>query len=324
MKFIPGVKLEELKKYIPMIKQHKFIFLAILIIILLVIGGVSYLFITGTYTRMGARYAPEYAPLVGVPYETAYEREVEEKASEILSKPTEYKIKRGSATIKSTNAVSDYDRISQKTESLNGWVETMSKSEDYSKLSIRANLKIPADDFDLFADWLMHSFDVKSANLEFYKVSIERQQDEIQILQLSLNLYDRLLERVEELNVSTESIELIMKITNRKLDVMRLLKSYGYSVEKVEEKAKYASLSVTINQEKKIKLMPEDMGRELRSKLRKSVRDIVNALMDLVTVPITIFVKIIVWIIYAIIVLIPIFIAVKVLLRVFRIIGKKI
>lgn len=313
--------MEELKKYIPMIKKHKLLFLAVVIIIL-VIGGVSYLFIGSMY--MGAKYTAEYAPLAGVPYETTWERELEEKTSEILSEPTEYQIKRGSASIKSTDAMSDYEGISQKTESLEGWVETMSKSEDYRALTVRATLKIPSDDFDPFADWFIENFDVESANLEFYRVSIERQQDEIQILQLSLDLYDRLLERVEELNVSTESIELIMKITNKKLDVMRLLKSYGYSVEKIEEKAKYATLTLTITQEKKIEIMPEDLGREFMSRVRNMIRDIVNAGMDLVTMPLSILVKIIVWIIYAMIVLIPIFVAIKVLLRVFKVIGKKI
>jgi len=317
--------LEEVKKYLPWIKQHKILFL-VLVIILLVIGGVSYLFIGSMYmgARTMAEYAPGAAPLVGVPYETTWERGMEEKTSEILSKPSEYLLKRGSANVKSTDAMLDYDRVKQKTESLNGWVESMTKSENYKELKVRAALKIPSDDFDSFADWLINNFDVESANLEFYRVEIQRQQDEIQILQLSLDLYDRLLDRVERLNVSTEQIELIMKVTNKKLDVMRLLKSYGYSVEKIEEKAKYATLTVTITQEKKIELMPEDMGREFRTRVRNMVRDIVNAGMDLVTIPVTIFVKIIVYIIYAIIVLIPVFIAIKFLLRVFRVIGKKI
>ena len=313
--------MRELEDFISIIKEHKLASLIILIIIL-VVGAISYLYLGSMF--MGARYASEYTPLVDAPYKTSYERGLEEQTSELLSKPTEYKIKRGSANIKTTNAEIDYEKISQETESLEGWVETMSKSEDYKALTIRANLKIPSESFDSFADWLMQNFDVKNANLEFYRISVERQQDEIQILQLSLDLYDRLLDRAENMKVSEESIELIMKITEKKLNVMRLLKSYGYSVEKVEEKAKYASLSVTLTQEKKIELMPEDTGKEFRSRLRNSVRDIINSGMDLVTVPITIFVKIIVYIIYAIIVLIPLFIAYKILMKVFKVVGNKI
>jgi len=218
----------------------------------------------------------------------------------------------------------DYNSISQQAESLAGWVETMSKSEDYRTITFRTELKIPAEKFDSFADWLMNNLDVKSANLEMYRIEIQRQQDEIQILQMALELYDRLLGRAEDLKLSDESIELIMKITQRKLDVMRLLKYYGYSVEKVEEKAKFASLTLTITQEKKIELVPEDMGKEFRARLRNAVEDIINSGMNLITVPITILVKIIVYIIYAIIILIPIFIAYKIVIKVFKFLGKKI
>jgi hypothetical protein len=170
----------------------------------------------------------------------------------------------------------------------------------------------------------MKNFDVKNANLELYRVSVEQQQDEIQILQSSLGIYDNFLKRAEALNVSESSIELIMKITERKLDVMRLLRQYGYSVEQVQKQSNYASLSITLTQEKKIELMPEDLGSELRSKLRNSIRDITNAGTDLITVPVVIFVRIIIWIIYAIIVLVPIFIALRIIIRVYRFIVKKV
>ena len=123
--------------------------------------------------------------------------------------------------------------------------------------------------------------------------------------------------------MSRDSIEVIMEITQKKLEIMRLLKQYGYSIEKVEERAKYASLSLTITQEKKIKLIPEDLGKEFRTRVRNMVRDIVNAGMDLVTIPIVILVKVLVWIVYAFIVLIPIFIAFKIILKIYGVINKR-
>jgi hypothetical protein len=319
---------KEFEDILSLIKKHKFIFLAVFIG-LIIVGFISYLFITGSMysARTGGGYysdnAPAYAPLTGIS-KTSYEQQVEQQTGEILSNPSEYQIKRGSANIKSTDADSDYERLKQKTESSNGWVETVSKNEDYGQISITTNLKIPFENFDSFADWLMKNFDVKNANLELYRMTVEQQQDEIQILKIALDLYDKLLQRAETMNDTESSIELIMKITQRKLDVMRLLRQYGYSVEQVEKQSKYASLSITITQEKKIAIMPEDLGRELRSKLRNSIRDITNAFTDLITVPIAIFVKIIVWIIYAIIVLVPIFVAFRIVVRVFKFIGKKV
>ncbi len=265
-----------------------------------------------------------YAPMEDLSYKSSYEQEVDEKASELLSNPSEYQIKRGSSSIKSAKVESDYETIHHKTTSLNGWVESMTKNEDYSRLSITANLKIPFENFDSFADWLMDNFDVKNANLQLYKMSVEKQQDEIEILLEALDVYDRLLERAEKMNVTESNIEIIMKITERRLDVMRLLRQYGYSVEQVEKQAKHASLSIIITQEKKIKLIPENLGQELRTKIRNSIRNIANAGMDLITVPIVLLTKIILWILYAIVVLIPVFITYKVLMKIFKRIGRKI
>jgi len=318
---------KEFEDILSLIKKHKIIFLAVFVL-LIIVGFISYVFMSSMLSsRVGGGYysenAPAYAPIPGIS-KTSYEQQVEQQTSEILSKSSEYQIKKGSANIKSVDANSDYERLKQKTESSNGWVETVSKSEDYSQISITTNLKIPFENFDSFADWLMKNFDVKNANLELYRVTVEQQQDEINILQVALNLYDKLLQRAEAMNDTESSIELIMKITQRKLDVMRMLRQYGYSVEQVEKQSKYASLSITITQEKKIALMPEDLGRELRSKLRNSIRDITNAFTDLITIPIAIFVKIIVWIIYAIIVLVPIFVAFRIIVRIFKFIGKKV
>jgi len=320
---------KNLKRTISFIKKHKILFLTALIIIL-VIGGVFYTFIGRMmgFSRMTgyeSNYASGiYAPMEDLSYKSSYEQEVDEKASELLSNPSEYQIKRGSSSIKSAKVESDYETIHHKTTSLNGWVESMTKNEDYSRLSITANLKIPFENFDSFADWLMDNFDVKNANLQLYKMSVEKQQDEIEILLEALDVYDRLLERAEKMNVTESNIEIIMKITERRLDVMRLLRQYGYSVEQVEKQAKHASLSIIITQEKKIKLIPENLGQELRTKIRNSIRNIANAGMDLITVPIVLLTKIILWILYAIVVLIPVFITYKVLMKIFKRIGRKI
>jgi hypothetical protein len=319
---------KEFEDIISLIKKHKIIFLAVFVL-LIIVGFISYIFIGGMLSsRMattgdGYNYAPGYAPVTGVS-KTSYEQQVEQQTSQIVSNPSEYQIKRGSANVKSTDANSDYEKLKQKAESYNGWVETVNKNEDYRQIFITTNLKIPFDNFDAFSDWLMKNFDVKNANLELYRISVEQQQDEIQILQVALGVYDNFLQRAEALNVSESSIELIMRITERKLDVIKLLRQYGYSVEQVQKQSDYASLSITLTQEKKIELMPEDLGSELRSKLRNSIADITNAGTDLITVPVVIFVRIIIWIIYAIIVLVPIFFAIRILIRLYKFVAKKV
>lgn len=250
-------------------------------------------------------------------YRTFYEE------SKTLEK-TEYELKEGYAEIKSSESELDYERIKQRAEALGGWSEAMSKSEDFKSIRITSTLKIPSESFESFADWLIKNFDVKNTNLAFYRVSVEKQKDEIEILLDALAIYDRLMARAEAMSVNETTIDTILMITEKKLEVMRLLKSYGYSVEQIEERARYASITISILQEKPIKIMPEDKGRELMTKLRNSVNEIVNAGIDLISTPIVLIVKVIVWIIYAIIVLIPVFIAYKIFSKIFKWLDKKI
>ena len=126
-------------------------------------------------------YKSAPSPMVGVAYQNSYERTIDEQASEILSKPTEYQIKKGSVNIESEDSISEYDKLKQKTQSIGGWVETMNKRDDYKQLTITTKLKIPFDNFDIFTEWMTTNFDVKDANLELYKITVEKQQNEMQI-----------------------------------------------------------------------------------------------------------------------------------------------
>ena len=236
----------------------------------------------------------------------------------------EYQIREGSVNIETNDVDSDYQKLKQNAEGYGGWVETISKYQDYKNIRLTVTLKIPSDNFDEYADWLIRNFDVKNSNLRMYKVSVERQQDEIDILTKTLNAYDALFDKAASMELSTDSIELMQQLTDKKLYIMRQMRNYGYSVKETQRKSEYATLSVTLTQKKEIELLPEDLGRELMTKLRDAIRNITNALLNLVTVPIVIFINLIVWIIYAFVVIIPLFLVYKFAKKFFKWLNKKI
>jgi len=319
---------KKIKKATEFVKTHKLASVGIAVA-LLVFGVILFNFLGNLMFLSGYKtYAPgAYSPLPNLDYIGGgqYERTIDQKATDILASPTEYNIKKGSINVKTKDAVSDYEILRQKTQSLNGWIESMSKNDDFSQVAITAQLRIPYDNFDSFTDWMVNNFDVSQVDIQLYKVSVEKKQDEIQILTEALDVYDRLLKKAEQgLNVTDYNLEIIMKITNKRLEVMRLLREYGYSIEQTQKESDYTTVTVRLTQEKQIKLIPEDMGKELRTKIRNSIQDVTMVGIDLITVPIVVLTKVLVWILYVFIVLIPAFIGVKLLVKIFKWIWKKV
>lgn len=317
---------KNMKKCAAWIKKNKFLSVIIFLGIL-VVGFFSFAFFgsfvpTASYETMGSKGVASISGGLDRTAAAPFAGEMEELAD--YTQTNEYQIREGSASIETENADSDYQKIKSNAEGYGGWAETVSKNENYKQITMSTTLKIPAENFDDFADWLLKNFDVKNSNLKLYRISVERQQDEIEILTKTLNAYDGLFDKAESMELSVEGIELMDKLTQKKLNIMRQMRNYGYSVEKVQERANYATLSVTLTQKKEIELMPEDLGRELMTKLRNAIANITNALLDLVTVPVVIFINLIVWIVYALVILIPLFIVYKIALRVYRWLDKKI
>ena len=323
------MKSKSFEKYISWIKKNKAVS-AVLFICIMIIGFFSFGFLAifspmasygvamedADYSRAMTKNLN--APTAGMEWDMGMAED------SYYQDTDEYQIKEGSATIETKNAESDYNKIKINAEGYGGWTETISKNENYKTITLSTTLKIPSDNFDSYTDWLLKNFDVKNSNLKLYRISVERQQDEIEILTKTLDAYDGLFDKAESMELSVDGIELMDKLTQKKLNMMRQMRNYGYSVKNVQEKSEYSTLRVTLTQKKDIELMPEDLGRELMSKLRNAVSSITNALMDLVTVPVVIFIGLVVWIVYALVILIPLFIVYKIAMRLFKWLNKKI
>jgi len=290
--------------------SKRFVYFLLLILIFVFLSGIAYLiFISQPLYSIRAEY----------PYpqkETFYRSEA------LPTEKTEEEIKYGYIHITSKDAEKDAEKIKDKVRESNGWIDSMNKFETEDYIVFSLSIKIYKDNFENFSNWVIENFEVKSINLGFYKVELKRQKGEIEILLNSLKIYEELMKRAESLELN-QSIDAIMRITEKKLEIMRLLKEYGYYIEEIEEMADYPTLRIELKQEKEIKIFPEDLGREFVKKLKRGMAEITDSLLNLVILPIVFLIKIFTWIVYGFIIIIPVFIAYKTVKRIIKRIEKK-
>lgn len=262
---------------------------------------------------------PLYSPYFEYP---ALQKETFYRSEALTTEKTKEEIKYGYVEINSKDVEKDSEKIKDKVKELNGWIERMNRWETESYITLSLSIKVSKENFENLSNWVIENFDVKSINLGFYKVELKRQKGEIEILLNALKIYEELMKKAESLELN-QSVDVIMKITEKKLEIMRLLKQYGYYVEEVEEMADYPTININLKQEKEIKIFPEDLGKELMKKLKNGLAEITDSLLNLIILPIVLLIKIFTWIIYAFIVIIPIFIAYKFIKKALKWIEKK-
>ena len=175
-------------------------------------------------------------------------------------------------------------------------------------------MKIPTERFDAYAQWMLDTFDVKDSNFGFYRTDLTLQQNQVKILLETLEIYDSLLTRLKAEEPATENIEAIADITQKKLDVAQQLGYYGFYLEQEEKKVTYATLYITIVQNKPVDYVPEDVGRGFQIKVREAVSVLTGTAGGILVVLATV-AK---YIIYAFAVVIPVSVAYRRLSRIWN------
>lgn len=306
-----------LKDYVTWAKQHK---LAIVVVAVLAVTAWNFLLPRPLYA--GDAYEPGLGyPETAKSYGGASQRSI--IVPDDTTGPDALRIKQGYASAKSEDAIADMERLRSRTLELEGWVERESKFESDDTLTVTATLKIPAEGFEDFAAWLKENFDVKDSNFGYYRTELQRQQEEVQILLDAMAAYDRLLARVETMEPTAETAQVILEITQKKLEVARLLKAYGYDIQQTQKQAAYATLDITFTQDKEVKLVPEDIGRQFMLKVRDAIARLTNIGTEIITTPLVVLAEALKWIVYAFVVAIPVFLAYRLLLRVWKSVERK-
>ena len=230
----------------------------------------------------------------------------------------EIEIKEGSMEIKSKNAEGDFTKIKSLVESYQGYIERSSKSSTNLYLWINLTLRVPSEKLLDLVEELKRKFEVKSYNIRNYRISIERELDEFEILKKTLFDYEKIRNEIKEMAVGKDKIELLMRLTEKELELKRREKSYQREISFQERRGKYATLQVSIKQRKSPKILPENVWNEFKDRIRKALENVVDILKDLIGGGIELFFKAIQVAIYLFIVAIVIGLFYKSAKKLFR------
>jgi len=273
------------------IKNHKAAIAWIIIGIVIVgfLGSIIIVSLSGARSR--ARDAAELAyqkaqplavesPLgLGFPSETRMPSEYGE----------EIEVKEGSTRIESKKAEEDSAEIESMVRNYQGYVERSNKSITNLYIQLDLTLRVPSESFtDLVAE-LKEKFEVESYSVKNYRIPIGRELDEIQILNETLSNYEETRERIREMPVGRDQIELLMLVTDKELLLKEKERNYQGIVSSKEKQGEYATLNVNLREKKSPTIWPENVLDQFKDRLRTAIDNTVEILKDLIGSSIEIF-----------------------------------
>jgi len=297
------------------IKRRKALTVLVILLVLLILGGILYLM-----TALSpARYAAPMSPLLGAPTADFYFGEAPSVAERALSDaPAELEVKEGRAKIKSENADGDAELLRLLTADYEGYLEQSRKTETLRLVRIVSTVRVPVGNFEEFLEDLRRKFDVRTYETGDFRITVQHQFDELDVLSRSLQEYDEIREEIRQLRVGEERIKLLMRITNEETELIRRQQAIERELAAQQKQADMATLEVTLEQSLRPKLWPEDLGSRFFERLNWMVDSIVTAFIGILTNSLVVLIRVIEFIIYAIIIIVPLVIVWRLSRRIHR------
>ncbi len=303
------------KNWMNFAKKHKLIaaagailaIIALVVVIPIFLGGFQQS-ATPTYYDMtagGKGFNAEMALRGGVPDSMKASPGVMPTYTPALGAGPYVEVKESSLTIETADADGDSLQIRTLTESIDGYVEDSQKYETESRININMRARVPADRFQEFVDSLNAQYEPKDFSVSFYRLSTQRETNELDIIATALANYGELRNRTMAIPLDEKQINLLFTLTQKQLDLKSLEKQYTSSLAGKQELADYSTVTITLEQKKEVKIMPEDLGERLRLKVKDALDDIANSIMDLLTGSVAVFVSTIRGVIYILLVAMP-------------------
>lgn len=232
--------------------------------------------------------------------------------TEPASGGAEVEVKEANFTIKSENAEDEVRIVREISARYEGYIERSNKSETNTILRISMTVRIPTDSFEQFIDELQN-FDVKNYTINNYRIPIQRELDELDILERALGDYSKIRKEINSVPIGEEKINLLMNITKSELELKRLEKTFGRSLSGKERQGELATIRVSLEQKLKAELWPENIDNKFRDGFQRALESILDSIVSISTGSIALFFQVIQWIIYALTVSIPVLFIYKIL-----------
>ena len=236
--------------------------------------------------------APPMAKKAYLPQEKA--ASVAEGYSEIAAQVEQKKLTflEGSARAEVESAEAAERAVESKVKELGGFVESRSKTSDQFTETRMLVLRIPAERLQAFTEWLSATYRVKSLDVRLRRVDVTLTVTEEQILEKALKDYESLREKAEEeAELTPELVNTLSLLTDKQAELARRLASQKIAIAEQEDRARYATFTLTLVEKKPVKLLPQDIRREFMLRLSYSIREAVLAVEEIVTEVPLLFIK---------------------------------
>lgn len=229
----------------------------------------------------------------------------------------ELQIKEGRMSIDTENAEEKASEIRNVTLSFDGYIEESNKYSTAFHHKIELTARVPASDFDGFVEDLKDKLEIESYEIDNYRISAQRELDELAILNRTLRDYETIRQEAMEMEASEEKLNFLMKITEKELEVKEKMKEYERELSQKQVKSDYATLHVTLNQKKEVDIWPENLGNQFNRKLQQALDSIGNILIETVTFGVVLIFRVLQALIYLVIVAVPAALVYKVARKVY-------
>ncbi len=173
-------------------------------------------------------------------------------------------VQKARAKIETEQIEADYKAINKLTENMGGYAATENKNENDYRIRRQATLRVPSSRFDTFIEQLQATVELTSLNLKNYRISIQASKDEINVLNETMADMERLRERINRREVSEDLLDLLMKLNEKKMELVSNLKHYQRELAKSRKQSRYATVRLKMTQPKPVHVFawPEDEYRQ--------------------------------------------------------------
>jgi len=286
------------------VAEHQ-VLTAIAVVILLV-GAFFSLFLRPLATPIGSRMAMEQDAAYDLTSNLKTSAGGDSSSTEAGGEAY-VEVKEGNIKIKTNNAQRDADQIRQTLSNYQGYVEESRKygSDLYTNINLRVRVPASSDNFERLLQELRQDYDVESYNVKNYRLSTEREWDELSILNKTIADYEEIRREANSMDLTEEKLDLLMQVTDKELEIMRKKKEYARDLSGKQRRSDFATLNIELREKKAVDIGPENIGNRFKNKVKDMLDSIVTILIDTVTFGVTLFFRVIQLIVYLIIIVIP-------------------
>ena len=218
----------------------------------------------------------------------------------------ELEVKQGRITAKSRDVEEDLALLQEMTLERDGYIESSSKAKSRTFITVYAQARVPIESFEEYIDAVKEKFDVESFEVSDYRIDVQRQLDELDVIMMAMEDYNKLREDALRVESGEERVRILSSIVSEMQDLARRKKELERDLGGSQRQSDLSTVNFSFREDVKIKLWPENLGDRLRERVNWAVDTVVTTVMFFLANAIVLFVRVLEYIAYILIIALPV------------------